>query len=91
MCKTSFFNLHELLPAFIRANNIGSLVNSLFEVNIFNPFHVIFFKNLILLFQQQFLPSSNFTFSSSSNGGIYVKSSSSPCKYKSTGRFLGIF
>ena len=32
------FNLYELLPAFIYTNNIGRLVNSLFGVEIFNPF-----------------------------------------------------
>ena len=34
----SFFNLYELFLAFICANNIGSLVNNLFGVSIFNPF-----------------------------------------------------
>ena len=34
----SFFNLFELYPAFICTNSIGSLVNSLFRVKIFNPF-----------------------------------------------------
>ena len=34
----SFFNLYELFPAFICANNIGSLVNNLFGVKICNPF-----------------------------------------------------
>ena len=34
----SFFSLHELFPAFINANNTGSLVNSLFVVNMFNCF-----------------------------------------------------
>ena len=38
ICRTSFFNFYKLFPAFIRANDIGSLVNSLFRVNIFNPF-----------------------------------------------------
>ena len=32
------FYLFELFPVFICANNTGSLINSLFEVNIFNPF-----------------------------------------------------
>ena len=40
----SFFNLYELFPVFIYANNIVSLVNSLFEVKIFNPVPVIFFR-----------------------------------------------
>ena len=30
-----------MFPAFTSANNIGSLVNNLFGVNIFNPFHSI--------------------------------------------------
>ena len=34
----SLLNLYELFPAFICANNTGSLVNSLFGVNILNPF-----------------------------------------------------
>ena len=34
----SFFKLNEVFPVFICANNIGSLVNNLFGVNIFNPF-----------------------------------------------------
>ena len=34
----SFFNLYELFPAFICANNIASLVNNFFGVKIFNPF-----------------------------------------------------
>ena len=33
-----FFNLFKLFPALICANNIGSLVNNLFGVKIFNPF-----------------------------------------------------
>ena len=37
----SFFNLYELFPAFICANNIGSLVNSLSEVKFFNPISCI--------------------------------------------------
>ena len=32
----SFFNLNELFPVFIRANDIGSLVNSLLGVKILN-------------------------------------------------------
>ena len=38
ICLISFFSLYEFFPGFICANNIGSLVNSLFGVNIFNPF-----------------------------------------------------
>ena len=33
-----FFNLFELLPAFICANNIGSLLKDFLGVKIFNPF-----------------------------------------------------
>ena len=35
-------NLFELFPAFICGNNIGSLVNNLLGVKIFNPVHVVF-------------------------------------------------
>ena len=38
ICWISFFNFYKLFPAFICANDIGSLVNSLFRVNINNPF-----------------------------------------------------
>ena len=38
ICLISFFNFYELFLAFICANNIVSLVNSLFIVKIFNPF-----------------------------------------------------
>ena len=34
MCLISFFNLYELLPDFIRANNIGSLVSNLGGVKV---------------------------------------------------------
>ena len=37
-----FFNFYELFPAFICDNSIGSLVNILFEVKIFNPISVFF-------------------------------------------------
>ena len=40
ICLISFFNFYELFPDFICANNIGSLVNSLLIVKIFNPFPV---------------------------------------------------
>ena len=35
ICQISFFNLYELFPAFICADNIGSMANSLFGVSIF--------------------------------------------------------
>ena len=38
----SFFNLYELLPDFIRANNIGSLVSNLGGVKVLIPVHVFF-------------------------------------------------
>ena len=38
ICIVSFFNLYELFPAFISANNIGSLVNNLFIVKTFNAY-----------------------------------------------------
>ena len=40
ICLISFFNFYELFPDFICAKNIGSLVNSLLIVKIFNPFPV---------------------------------------------------
>ena len=40
--KCLLFNLHELFPAFVYADNIGNLVNSLFGVNILNPVPVAF-------------------------------------------------
>ena len=40
-----FFNFHQLFPAFIRANNIESLVKSLFRVDISNPFLFFFFSS----------------------------------------------
>ena len=43
ICLISFFNLYELFPGFICANNIGSLVNRFFGVNIFNPALIFFF------------------------------------------------
>ena len=38
ICLILCFNLYELFPAFLCTNNIGSLVNNLFGVNIFNHF-----------------------------------------------------
>ena len=37
MVLNFFRDFIMLIPAFIVANNIGSLVNSLFGINIFNP------------------------------------------------------
>ena len=39
ICLISFFNLYDLFLAFIYPNNIQSLVNNLFGVNISNPFY----------------------------------------------------
>ena len=41
------FHLYDLFPAFIYPNNIRSLVNNLFGVNIFNPFY--YFTSFSLL------------------------------------------
>ena len=49
ICLISFFSLHELFLAFIRANNIGSLVNSLLRVKIFNLFFLIFLHHLLMV------------------------------------------
>ena len=38
ICLVSFFNLYELLSAFIYSNNTGSLNNILFGVEVCNPF-----------------------------------------------------
>ena len=38
ICLISFFSLYELFTAFTWGNDTRSLVNSLFEVKIFNPF-----------------------------------------------------
>ena len=38
ICLASFLSLFELCPVFICANNIGSLVNSLFGVKTLIPF-----------------------------------------------------
>ena len=38
ICMISLFSLFELFAAVIYVNNIGSLINSLFGVTIFNPF-----------------------------------------------------
>ena len=53
ICVISFFNLYGLFPAFICDNNIGSFVNNLFGINIFNPVPVFFFfKESVSLFHQ---------------------------------------
>ena len=52
----SFFNLYELFPTFICANNIGSLVNNLCGIGFLILFLLFFFFDvLILFFQQLFL------------------------------------
>ena len=38
ICLISFFSLYLFLLAFIGADNIGSLVNSLFRADMLNPF-----------------------------------------------------
>ena len=38
ICLISFFSMYELFPAFICANNTGSVDNNLLGVKIFNPF-----------------------------------------------------
>ena len=80
------FNLLELFPAFICANNIGNLVNSLFGVGIFNPVPVFLggFNSALTAIA---FSGSNCTSSLASNGGVGGKSSSSLSKYKSIGKF----
>ena len=52
-----WFRLFELFSAFIRANNFGSLVNSLFGVKFFDSCFCVFFffEDLISLFLQYLL------------------------------------
>ena len=42
-----FFLLFELFPAFIYVDNIGSLVNSLFGIKIFNYFPFLIYSSLL--------------------------------------------
>ena len=72
------FNLFELCPPYICDNNIGVLVNSLFGVNIFNPSPSFFlFQGINFSLSTIVSSGSNLTFSSSPNGSIGGKSSSS--------------
>ena len=69
ICLISYFVLHELFPAFICANNFGSLVNSLFGVEIFNTVPVLFlFQGFNFILSAIVSSDSNFTSSLSSNG-----------------------
>ena len=43
------FNLYELFPAFICANNIASLVNISVRVNIFDHFPSLFLHHLLVV------------------------------------------
>ena len=53
ICLISFFNLYELFPAIVRANNIGCLVNSLLVLLFLILFlHYFFCKDLVLLSKQ---------------------------------------
>ena len=80
----SFFNLHELFPAFICAYNVESLVNSFFGLNIFNPVPSLFlFWGFHSTLWAIFYSESNFTSSPPPSAGIGGKSPSS--KYKSIG------
>ena len=77
ICLISFFNLFELFLALICAKNIGSLVNSLFGVEIFNPVPVVFlFRGFSFTLSAIVSSGSNSTSSLSS----YPTSSSAKCK-----------
>ena len=52
ICLISLFNLNELLPAFICANNTKSLVDILFGVKIFNPFPFLLLHRPIVVTYQ---------------------------------------
>ena len=85
ICLISFFKLYELFLAFICANNIGSLVNSLLWVKIFNPISVVFlFRGFNFILSAIGSSGSNFTSSSSSNDGLSGKSPSSSSPLKSS-------
>ena len=43
ICLILVFTLYELFPAFICSNNIGSLVNRLFDIKTFNPAPALLF------------------------------------------------
>ena len=78
--------MYELFPTFICANNIGSLVNNLFGVKIFNPVPSFFyFRGFNFTLSAIVYYGSNFTSSSPSSSGNGGKSSSSSssAKYKS--------
>ena len=49
ICLISLFSSHEILPAFICANNTESVVNSLFGVKIFNPFFLVLHHHLVVV------------------------------------------
>ena len=68
--------MFELFPNFICANNIGSLVNSLFGVKIFNPVPVILlFQGFNFILSAIVSSGFNFTCSLPSSGGTDGKSS----------------
>ena len=84
ICLILFFNLFELFPAFIFANNIGNLVNNSFGVNVFYPVPLILlFRGFNFILTAIVSSGSNFTSSSPSSG----KSSSSKSRAKHSGLF----
>ena len=79
-----------MFPAFICANNIGSLVNNLLGVKVFNLVSIFFlFRGFNSVLSAIVSSGYNFTFSSPPTEDIGGKSSSS--KYKSIAKFSGTF
>ena len=82
------FDLHQLFPAFICAYNIGSLVNCLLGVRIFNSVPVFFlFWGYNFILSAIVFFGSNFTSSSRFNGDSGGKLSSSKSRIKISGLF----
>ena len=80
--------MHELFLAIICANNIGSLVNNLFGVKIFNPFPSFsIFQKFVFTLSAIVSSGSNVTYSSRSSGGIGDKS----FEYNSIDKFSDTF
>ena len=73
ICLILFFNLYELFPAFICSNNIGSLVNKLLRVKVFNHILVIFiFWGFNFILSAIVSSCSNFTSSSKPRGYRFI-------------------
>ena len=81
ICLISLFRLYELFPAFICTNNTGILVNSLFQVKIFNPSFTSSFTSSFFLWSSRVLSPSSVLSSSKNN----------PLKLKLLGLFFNIY